>query len=104
MCSVLTKVCIFISLSPNPTVSIPHPPLHPNSPHLPIRPISQHVPLLTNAVFAQALMRSPEVLQFLQQRQAVTQAVTQAAQQQALLEAQQQADFSVGEVEEDANS
>ena len=49
-------------------------------------------------------MRSPEVLRFLQQRQAVTQAMTQAAQQRAVLESQQQADFSVGEVEEDANS
>lgn len=44
-------------------------------------------------------MRSPEVLRFLQQRQAVI----QAAQQRAVFESQE-ADFSVGEVEEDANS
>ena len=82
-------------LHTSPTTPSKFPP-----PPFPTRPISQYVPLLTNAVFAQALMRSPEVLQFLQQRQAVT----QAAQQRAVLEAQQQADFSVGEVEEDANS
>lgn len=46
-----------------------------------------------------ALLRSPEVMQFLQQRQASV----HAAQQQALLEGQKQ-ELCVGEVEEDAVS
>ncbi|KAK7097269.1 uncharacterized protein [Littorina saxatilis] len=48
-----------------------------------------------------ALMRSPEVLRFLQLRQTAVQATNQ---QQVALETQQVADFNIGELEEDAKS